>query len=73
MESSKVRILHDKNFRLYYYLGFLYMSSKNIEKIEPYYMEYKGPKKHVLFIHGLGPHLLLGGIFLLYYPNIFNL
>lgn len=30
------------------------MSSKNIEKIEPYYMEYKGPKKHVLFMHGLG-------------------
>jgi pimeloyl-ACP methyl ester carboxylesterase len=30
------------------------MSSKNIEKIEPYYIEYKKPKKHVLFIHGLG-------------------
>jgi pimeloyl-ACP methyl ester carboxylesterase len=39
-------------FKSYQYLDYLYMSSKNIEKIEPYYIEYKKP--NVLFIHGLG-------------------
>ena len=39
-------------FKSYQYLDYLYMSSNNIEKIEPYYIEYKKP--NVLFIHGLG-------------------
>jgi len=46
-------------FKSYQYLNFPYMSSKNIEKIELYYIEYKKPKKHVLFIHGLGSSSLI--------------